>query len=136
MPIVLTHDPRKVEVGNTIWLIRTSQSPKAAQNQETLQLGSQTLKPEPYRIIKITQTLSENNKEGTGGPRKRNYQYYLISENNPKNEIILANHTNKIFHSLEDLINWLRTEIKEWQKINKEHNERKEKLEGITFIQD
>lgn len=136
MPQELTHNPKNLQAGDIIWIMKTPETNIKLTHEKMPRMNSSYfMKPMPCKLLKITQTLKENNKEGTGGPRKRMFEYHIMPTcADAKTEIIYATHKDNIFHTLEDLNKWIQTQMRRWNKTKKKHEERYDQVKEILYI--
>lgn len=139
MPQILHHDPTTLRVGDILWTIGTQRSFSDRSDGMLEMHKNFKITSKALRVIKIVEELKENNTTGLGGPRKRAWTYHLVNSAHRGGDEptkIVATHKDLLFDEFDDMIKWMRGEISTWQRLRKEHIERRDDLDEILYIND
>lgn len=135
----LYHQPLKLKVGDEVWFLKTTNAvhPPVQTNGPQAMNSSSVFRPACYRVIKIVQSIMDNNGNGLGGPRKRKFSYELVptcTDSSAPSQIITADHNDRLFDSFESLVAYVNEEIKDWKEQHKRHMDRFDAIEETLHI--
>jgi len=125
------------KVGDEVYFLKTTNSftLNATTAQPEKFNGSFNMRLACYRIIKITQSISDIAPH-LGAPRKRKFEYTLISTcaDAPTVLPITATHEDPLFATATELVNWIKSEADEMLRQHKLHNDRHTNVKDVLYI--